>query len=98
MPTPSSTLKFAGVITVVCGVTGRRRPEGYLVHHCRRDRTRRCRLFPKPQTLCSLTFYRDTKQPVRVDNECRACLDDIALTLQASARRKAGRCRRAHLG
>lgn len=37
---------------------------------------------PKPEALCKLTFYRDTKRPVRVDNEARACLDDIALTLQ----------------
>ncbi|HVJ09420.1 MAG TPA: hypothetical protein VM554_13660 [Acidisarcina sp.] len=37
---------------------------------------------PKPQALCSLAFYRDKKRPVRVDNEARACLDDIALTMQ----------------
>ncbi len=37
---------------------------------------------PKPEALCTLTFYRDIKRPVRVDNEARACLDDIALTMQ----------------
>lgn len=37
---------------------------------------------PKPEALCTLTFFRDTARPVRVDNEARACLDDIALTLQ----------------
>lgn len=36
----------------------------------------------KPQALCSLSFARDKKRPFRVDNEARACLDDIALTLQ----------------
>ena len=37
---------------------------------------------PKPEALCTLTFFRDIARPVRVDNEARACLDDIALTLQ----------------
>ena len=31
--------------------------------------------------LCSLSFARDTRRPSRVDNEAKACLDDIALTL-----------------
>jgi hypothetical protein len=31
--------------------------------------------------LCSLSFVRDRKRPVRVDNESKACLDDIALTM-----------------
>jgi hypothetical protein len=33
------------------------------------------------RNLCSLSFERDRKRPVRVDNEGKACLDDIALTL-----------------
>ncbi len=38
---------------------------------------------PKPsaQSLCGISFERDRKRPVRVDNEAKACLDDIALTL-----------------
>jgi hypothetical protein len=36
---------------------------------------------PKPQKLCTLYFVRDQRRPARVDNEARACLDDIALTL-----------------
>ncbi|MES2390342.1 MAG: hypothetical protein V4555_01775 [Acidobacteriota bacterium] len=32
--------------------------------------------------LCTISFERDRKRPVRVDNEAKACLDDIALTLQ----------------
>jgi outer membrane protein OmpA-like peptidoglycan-associated protein len=40
---------------------------------------------PKTQTLCSITFGRDTKRPARVDNEAKACLDDVALNLQRSA-------------
>ncbi len=38
---------------------------------------------PAPQTsdLCSVSFDRDRKRPVRVDNEAKGCLDVIALTL-----------------
>ena len=38
----------------------------------------------KPQTsnLCSISFERDSKRPARVDNEAKACLDDLALNLQ----------------
>ncbi len=38
---------------------------------------------PKPsaQSLCGISFERDRKRPDRVDNEAKACLDDIALTL-----------------
>lgn len=41
---------------------------------------------PKIQTsaLCSISFERDTKRPARVDNEAKACLDDLALNLQRS--------------
>ena len=40
----------------------------------------------KPQTsnLCSISFERDRKRPTRVDNEAKACLDDLALNLQRS--------------
>lgn len=37
---------------------------------------------PKTQRLCSLNFTRDQKRPTRVDNEAKACLDDIALAMQ----------------
>ena len=38
---------------------------------------------PVPQTrdLCSVSFDRDRRRPVRVDNEAKGCLDEIALTL-----------------
>ena len=36
---------------------------------------------PQAQNLCSISFKRDRKRPVRVDNEAKACLDDIALEL-----------------
>jgi hypothetical protein len=34
------------------------------------------------QPLCDVSFERDRRRPVRVDNEAKACLDDIALTMQ----------------
>ncbi|AXC09610.1 hypothetical protein ACPOL_0225 [Acidisarcina polymorpha] len=37
---------------------------------------------PKTSTLCSITFGRDTKRPARVDNEAKACLDQVALSAQ----------------
>lgn len=38
---------------------------------------------PMPTTsgLCTISFERDTRRPSRVDNEAKACLDQIALTL-----------------
>ncbi len=39
---------------------------------------------PQSQNLCSINFDRDTKRPTRVDNEGKACLDDLALNLQRS--------------
>jgi hypothetical protein len=37
---------------------------------------------PHTSALCSITFSKDLKRPARVDNEAKACLDDVALTLQ----------------
>jgi len=37
---------------------------------------------PQPRDLCTISFERDHRRPVRVDNEAKACLDDIALTMQ----------------
>jgi outer membrane protein OmpA-like peptidoglycan-associated protein len=36
----------------------------------------------KTQTLCTIAFGRDTKRPARVDNEAKACLDQVALSAQ----------------
>ena len=36
-------------------------------------------------SLCSVSFERDAVRPTRVDNEAKACLDDIALNLQRSS-------------
>jgi hypothetical protein len=39
---------------------------------------------PKPtaKSLCSIAFNNDPKRPTRVDNEAKACLDDITLNAQ----------------
>ena len=39
---------------------------------------------PSSTSLCSISFDRDSKRPSRVDNEGKACLDDLALNLQRS--------------
>jgi outer membrane protein OmpA-like peptidoglycan-associated protein len=40
---------------------------------------------PTTSALCSITFDRDKRRPARVDNEAKACLDDIALNLQRNS-------------
>jgi hypothetical protein len=37
---------------------------------------------PQTRDLCTLSFERDRRRPVRVDNEAKGCLDDIALQMQ----------------
>jgi outer membrane protein OmpA-like peptidoglycan-associated protein len=44
---------------------------------------------PKTQALCSITFEKDKARPTRVDNEAKACLDEVALDLQKSSDAKA---------
>lgn len=40
---------------------------------------------PTTSSLCSVSFERDKRRPGRVDNEAKACLDDIALNLQRTS-------------
>ena len=40
---------------------------------------------PKTQTLCAIQFDKDKRRPARVDNEAKACLDDVALNAQQKA-------------
>jgi outer membrane protein OmpA-like peptidoglycan-associated protein len=42
-------------------------------------------VIPQVSALCSITFDKDKKRPARVDNEAKACLDDIALTLKSKS-------------
>jgi hypothetical protein len=44
---------------------------------------------PKTQALCTFSFATDTKRPMRVDNEAKACLDQVALDLKQQADAKA---------
>ena len=37
---------------------------------------------PHASALCSISFSTDVKRPTRVDNEAKACLDQVALTLK----------------
>jgi outer membrane protein OmpA-like peptidoglycan-associated protein len=39
---------------------------------------------PSVSELCSVSFERDPRRPSRVDNEGKACLDQVALSLQKS--------------
>jgi outer membrane protein OmpA-like peptidoglycan-associated protein len=39
----------------------------------------------KTEALCTIDFGRDKRRPSRVDNEAKACLDDVALNLQHSS-------------
>ena len=44
---------------------------------------------PHVETLCSLSFSMDKRRPTRVDNEAKACLDEVALDLQKQSDSKA---------
>jgi hypothetical protein len=37
---------------------------------------------PNTSDLCTISFARDGRRPARIDNEAKACLDEIALNLQ----------------
>jgi len=83
--TPTATLATSGVaagtITVSCNVVDDLGKQASAT-------TNVTVLVPQPlaapatRNLCSLTFDRDARHPVRVDNEAKGCLDDIALELQ----------------
>ena len=40
---------------------------------------------PMASSLCAVSFERDKVRPTRVDNEAKACLDDVATALQGKA-------------
>jgi hypothetical protein len=44
---------------------------------------------PHTQALCSISFDKDKARPTRVDNEAKACLDEVALDLQKQSDAKA---------
>ena len=79
MATLDTTDAAAGPITVDCSVTDD------LGQVARATATVNVSAPPAPmaqrRALCSLSFERDRKRPVRVDNEAKACLDEVALAL-----------------
>ena len=88
---PTAKLATAGLgattITVTCNVTDDLGERASAIATVRIENPV-VPVIPQTQSLCSIGFMRDTKRPVRVDNEAKACLDDIALTMsqQADAR------------
>jgi hypothetical protein len=40
------------------------------------------KVIPHVQPLCSIDFAKDKQRPTRVDNEAKACLDQVSLSLQ----------------
>jgi len=44
---------------------------------------------PKAQALCPISFSNDARRPTRVDNEAKACLDQVALDLKQQPDAKA---------
>jgi hypothetical protein len=44
---------------------------------------------PHTQALCTINFEKDKARPTRVDNEAKACLDEVALDLQKQSDAKA---------
>lgn len=86
----SATLATAGVgsgpITVTCGVVDDLGQSASAVTTVSvmapPPPVQQAAVIPQTSQLCSVSFERDRKRPVRVDNEGKACLDDIALQLQ----------------
>lgn len=86
--TYSSTGAPTGPVTITCNVSD---DKG---HNASSNTTVTIEAPPPPpqphaQALCSLSFTKDKARPTRVDNEAKACLDEVALDLQKSADAKA---------
>jgi len=85
---PSATLSTAGAapgtITVTCNVVD---DKGQTASSTTTVTVNAPPPPPPPSTsaLCSVSFERDAKRPTRVDNEGKACLDDVALKLQSAS-------------
>jgi hypothetical protein len=86
--TPTATLSTAGAapgtITVTCNVVD---DKGQTASSTTTVTVNAPPPPPAPETsaLCSVSFERDAKRPTRVDNEAKACLDDITLKLQSAS-------------
>ena len=71
----------AGVVTVTCGVADDR---GQTASATTDVTIMPAAIVPTAVTsdLCAVGFARDARRPARVDNEAKACLDEVALNLQ----------------
>lgn len=77
----SSTGAPTGTVRIICNVTD---DNGLTA-----SATTTMTIIPRPvppvqhtQALCSISFSKDKARPTRVDNEAKACLDEVALNLQ----------------
>jgi outer membrane protein OmpA-like peptidoglycan-associated protein len=88
---PTATLATAGAavgtITVTCNVADEK---GQTASSPTSVTVAAPQATPKPMAseLCSVHFDRDKARPTRVDNEGKACLDEIALDLQRNSEAK----------
>ncbi|WP_263353145.1 OmpA family protein [Acidicapsa acidisoli] len=73
-----------GIVTVTCNVVD---DKGQTASAPTSVTVQAPAIAPQPVTssLCSIHFERDVRRPSRVDNEAKACLDDIALNLQRTS-------------
>ena len=85
---PTAALSTVGVspgnVTVTCNVVddkGQAASSNVSIEVAKPTPPPPAPMLPAIQSLCSITFDRDTKRPDRVDNEAKGCLDDVALTL-----------------
>jgi hypothetical protein len=83
----STTGAAAGPITVTCGVvddTGKQATATTTVSVLAPPPPPPppAAALPVTSSLCTTSFERDKARPVRVDNEAKACLDDVTMSLQ----------------
>ncbi|MGI4854834.1 MAG: hypothetical protein ACRYF4_12405 [Janthinobacterium lividum] len=88
--TLSTTGAAPGTVTVTCNVADDKGRNATATTSVTISAPVAARPAPATSALCSITFDRDMKRPARVDNEAKACLDDIALNLQRNPDAKLG--------
>jgi hypothetical protein len=89
----STTGAAAGPITVTCGVvddTGKQATATTTVSVLAPPPPPPppAAALPVTSSLCTTSFERDKARPVRVDNEAKACLDDVTMSLQQNPNAK----------
>jgi hypothetical protein len=85
---PTGEYNSAGSPTGVVGITCDATDDKQQMTTAQTSLTIEAPVAPPPphiQKLCTVTFTTDKRRPVRVDNEAKACLDEIALSLKQQA-------------